>query len=95
MVFLNKSVSPVGHRPCDILTSAPWDHDVEGGKLSSAAFHAHAEYAINTNKLLKLISDFLLPLLQMWPIERVLLCPREAEILYYLPSNWDSQLLVL
>lgn len=63
---------------------------------SSAAFHAHAEYAINTNKLLKLISDFLLPLLQMWAtIERVLLCPREAEILYYSPSNWDSQLLVL
>ena len=75
MIFLNKSVSPVGHRPCDTLTSAPWDHDLEGGKHSvfSAAVHAHAEYAINTNKLLKLISDFLLPLLQTWPVEMVFL----------------------
>lgn len=68
-------MSPVEHRPCDTLTSARWDHDLEGGKhsVSSAAFQAHAEYAINTNKLLKLISDFLLPLLQMWPIEMVFL----------------------
>ena len=75
MIFLNKSVSPVEHRPCDTLTSARWDHDLEGGKhsVSSAAFQAHAEYAINTNKLLKLISDILLPLLQMWPIEMVFL----------------------
>lgn len=75
MIFLNKSVSPAGHRPCDILTSTPWDHDLEGEKhsVSSAAFHAHAEYAINTNKLLKLVSDFLLSLLQTWPIEMVFL----------------------
>ena len=68
-------MSPVEHRPCDTLTSAHWDHDLEGGKhsVSSAAFQAHAEYAVNTNKLLKLISDFLLPLLQMWPIEMVFL----------------------
>lgn len=68
-------MSPVEHRPCDTLTSARWDHDLEGGKhsVSSAAFQAHAEYAINTNKLLKLISDILLPLLQMWPIEMVFL----------------------
>lgn len=32
--------------------------------LSSAAFHEHTEYAINTNELQELISDFLLSLLQ-------------------------------
>lgn len=66
-----KRVSPIGHRPCDTVSSSPRDHDLEGEKhgVSSAAFHAHAEYAININKLLKLLSDFLLSLLQTGPIE--------------------------
>lgn len=90
MIFLNKRVSPVGHRPCDTVSSTPWVHDLEGEKhsVSSAAFHAHAEYAININKLLKLVSGFLLSLLQIWPVEMVFLFQRSLPL-------WGSQLLAL